>query len=297
MPEDAPRGSAVLCHPHPRHGGSKDHPLLWAIRNELAAAHELAVLGFNFRGVMGSTGTYGGGRDELRDARRRDRARPRRRPPRTCRRSWSGWSFGANVAIRAAIDDRRVAGAGRWSAFPSCPTTCRCRRCPTRRTCARSAAPHCSSRASTTRSRRPRSCGPTPPRSPTRGDGRGGHRPLLLAAGAEGRRADRRLRRARAHSGLNEPGVAVRVSVRPRIHRRAPARAAATRRAAPPRARARTARPRRTHPRRHGDDRDRDPQPGTCPTTAAGASASTVADADAPARGGALAEHDDERRT
>ena len=69
MPDGAARGAAVLCHPHPRHGGSKDHPLLWAIRNDLAGARRLAVLGFNFRGVMGSSGTYGGGRDELRDTR------------------------------------------------------------------------------------------------------------------------------------------------------------------------------------------------------------------------------------
>src|SRR4051812_50048625 len=64
MPDGPPLGSAVLCHPHPRHGGSKDHPLLWAIRNDLAATRHLAVLAFNFRGVMGSGGTYGGGRDE-----------------------------------------------------------------------------------------------------------------------------------------------------------------------------------------------------------------------------------------
>src|SRR4029078_7851237 len=67
MPEGEPRGSAVLCHPHPRHGGAKDPPLLWAIRNDLAATRQLAVLAFNFRGVMGSGGTYGGGRDEIRD--------------------------------------------------------------------------------------------------------------------------------------------------------------------------------------------------------------------------------------
>ena len=36
MPDSASRGVAVICHPHPRHGGSKDHPLLWAIRNDLA---------------------------------------------------------------------------------------------------------------------------------------------------------------------------------------------------------------------------------------------------------------------
>ncbi|MGH2589325.1 MAG: hypothetical protein ACRDGW_00840, partial [Actinomycetota bacterium] len=38
MPEPGgkPLGTAVICHAHPRHGGSKDHPLLWAVRNELA---------------------------------------------------------------------------------------------------------------------------------------------------------------------------------------------------------------------------------------------------------------------
>lgn len=107
-PDGAARGSAVLCHPHPRHGGSKDHPLLWAIRNELAAKHDVAVLGFNFRGVMGSAGTYGGGRDELLDALAAIREIRARSDP-TLPTVVVGWSFGANVAIRAAIDDRRVA--------------------------------------------------------------------------------------------------------------------------------------------------------------------------------------------
>jgi alpha/beta superfamily hydrolase len=108
MPERAARGSVVLCHPHPRHGGSKDHPVLWALRNELAVNHDLAVLGFNFRGVMGSAGTYGGGRDELHDvaaAIGEIRARVDADLPTII----VGWSFGANVAVRAAIDDRRVA--------------------------------------------------------------------------------------------------------------------------------------------------------------------------------------------
>jgi alpha/beta superfamily hydrolase len=108
MPDDAPRGAAVLCHPHPRHGGSKDHPLLWAIRNDLAAARGLAVLGFNFRGVMGSSGTYGGGRDELRDTRAAIEAARSRSgltdPPTVV----VGWSFGASVALREALDDARV---------------------------------------------------------------------------------------------------------------------------------------------------------------------------------------------
>ncbi|HEV8565009.1 MAG TPA: alpha/beta fold hydrolase [Actinomycetota bacterium] len=105
MPDDQPVGSVVICHPHPRHGGSKDHPILWAIRNELAHGG-FAVVGFNFRGVMDSGGTYGGGRDELRDARAAvGFALERGGPPAIV----AGWSFGANVALREALDDERVA--------------------------------------------------------------------------------------------------------------------------------------------------------------------------------------------
>jgi uncharacterized protein len=105
-PDGPPRGSAVLCHPHPRHGGSKDHPLLWAIRNELAN-RGLVVLAFNFRGVMGSAGVFGGGRDEVSDARAAiGRARDEAPGPTLV----CGWSFGAHVALREALDDERVAG-------------------------------------------------------------------------------------------------------------------------------------------------------------------------------------------
>ena len=105
LPEGAPRGSAAICHPHPRHGGSKDHPILWAVRNELAH-HGFAVLSFNFRGVMGSGGTFGGGRDEVRDARAaigRVGEEAPDLPSVVC-----GWSFGANVALRETLDDTRV---------------------------------------------------------------------------------------------------------------------------------------------------------------------------------------------
>ena len=101
-----PRASAVLCHPHPRHGGSKDHPILWAIRNELAY-RGLAVLGFNFRGIMGSGGSFGGGHSELKDVRAAIdlvRASAPDRPTALC-----GWSFGANIALRESLEDDRVA--------------------------------------------------------------------------------------------------------------------------------------------------------------------------------------------
>lgn len=104
-PEAGPRGSAVICHAHPRHGGSKDHPILWAIRNELAR-RGLVVLAFNFRGTMRSAGTHGGGRSETKDvAAAIGRVREETEDPTVV----VGWSFGANVALREALEDERVA--------------------------------------------------------------------------------------------------------------------------------------------------------------------------------------------
>lgn len=104
-PEAEPRSSAVLCHPHPRHGGSKDHPLLWAIRGDLVA-RGFIVLSFNFRGVLGSGGTFGAGRTEVRDvAAAVERVRAEAEGPTLV----CGWSFGAMVALHEAIADPGVA--------------------------------------------------------------------------------------------------------------------------------------------------------------------------------------------
>jgi alpha/beta superfamily hydrolase len=104
LPEGPSAGSAVLCHALPTAGGSKDHPILWAIRNELAA-RGCAVLSFNFRGVMHSGGTYGAGRAEVRDVAAAVGFVDERTdgPILVC-----GWSFGANVALREAVTDPRV---------------------------------------------------------------------------------------------------------------------------------------------------------------------------------------------
>jgi alpha/beta superfamily hydrolase len=100
-----PRGTAVVCHAHPRHGGSKDHPVLWAIRNDLAAKRGLTTLVFNFRGIMGSEGDYGGGEAELADvAAAVDRVREEAAGPTVL----AGWSFGAWVAFRHAVRDSRI---------------------------------------------------------------------------------------------------------------------------------------------------------------------------------------------
>ncbi len=78
--------------------------MLWAIRNELAR-RGLAVLAFNFRGTMRSGGSHGGGRAEVRDVRAAvGRVREEAAGPTLV----AGWSFGANVALRAAPEDPRV---------------------------------------------------------------------------------------------------------------------------------------------------------------------------------------------
>ena len=95
----------MLCHPHPRHGGSKDHPVLWALRNDLAGRRRLTVLAFNFRGVMGSEGRYGGGEEEVRDvAAAVERVREEAEGPTVL----VGWSFGALVALRYALTQRPI---------------------------------------------------------------------------------------------------------------------------------------------------------------------------------------------
>jgi uncharacterized protein len=104
QPETPPVGSAVICHAHPRHGGSKDHPILWALRNDLAS-RGFVVLAFNFRGTMRSAGTYGAGHAETRDV---DAAIGRVREDTEGPTLVCGWSFGANVALREALTDDRV---------------------------------------------------------------------------------------------------------------------------------------------------------------------------------------------
>lgn len=101
----------MLCHPLPEGGGSKDHPLLWAVRNDLAGNRGLVVLGFNFRGVMGSEGTRSGrvtgsGIDELEDV---AAAVARVHEEADGPTMLVGWSFGANIALRYALDNGGVA--------------------------------------------------------------------------------------------------------------------------------------------------------------------------------------------
>jgi alpha/beta superfamily hydrolase len=99
-----PIAATVMCHPHPQHGGNM-RSLVPSVLFDALPAAGIAALRFNFRGVEGSTGTFGGAVDEQRDLvaaiDRLDEAVPG--VPTVA----VGWSFGAEVA--AAVVDSRLA--------------------------------------------------------------------------------------------------------------------------------------------------------------------------------------------
>ncbi len=96
---DAPPEAAqalVLCHPHPRHGGTMSVPLMVAVTKALVT-RGVAVLRFNFRGVGGSTGTHDHGRGERDDVGAAVAHVAAERPELPI--ALGGWSFGAAVTL------------------------------------------------------------------------------------------------------------------------------------------------------------------------------------------------------
>jgi uncharacterized protein len=63
-----PRLCAVVCHPHPLHGGTMHNKVVFRIARGLRHAG-IAVLRFNFRGVSRSEGAYANLTGEVEDAR------------------------------------------------------------------------------------------------------------------------------------------------------------------------------------------------------------------------------------
>lgn len=122
-------GTAVICHPHPEHGGTMHNKVVTIVER---AARELglATVRFNFRGVGASEGSYDEGNGESDDlAAVVDWVR-NTRPDRSL---WlAGFSFGAYVALRCAErlkPDQLILVAppvGRWDfasiPAPACPT-------------------------------------------------------------------------------------------------------------------------------------------------------------------------------
>ena len=96
---EEPREAALVCHPHPLHGGTLHNKVVYRLARGLRRSG-CAVLRFNFRGVNLSEGAHDEGRGEVEDA-RACLAELRRRFPDL---PWllSGFSFGSRVAADLA---------------------------------------------------------------------------------------------------------------------------------------------------------------------------------------------------
>ncbi|MFQ5644579.1 MAG: alpha/beta hydrolase [Thiogranum sp.] len=66
MPAGTPAALAVICHPHPLHGGSLNNKIVHQLARTFTGLGAVSVR-FNFRGVGDSAGEYDAGRGELQD--------------------------------------------------------------------------------------------------------------------------------------------------------------------------------------------------------------------------------------
>jgi hypothetical protein len=97
-PEDsAPRAAALVCHPHPQHGGTMHNKVVYRVARGLRRTGHV-VLRFNYRGVNLSEGSYARGEGELDDA-RAALAYLRERFP-ELPYTLAGFSFGSRIALR-----------------------------------------------------------------------------------------------------------------------------------------------------------------------------------------------------
>ncbi len=110
--EQAPREAALVCHPHPQHGGTMHNKVVYRIARGLRSTG-CVVLRFNYRGVNLSEGEYGHGEGEMEDA-RVALAYLRSRYP-ELPFTLAGFSFGSRIALRLGCGGagaRRVIAVG-----------------------------------------------------------------------------------------------------------------------------------------------------------------------------------------
>jgi len=101
LPGDvAVSGAAVICHPHPQHGGTMHNKVAHTLARSFVRS-DFATLRFNFRGTEGSEGKFDDGVGEYDDALAALDWMRGRYPDVPL---WlGGFSFGAAIAIRAAV--------------------------------------------------------------------------------------------------------------------------------------------------------------------------------------------------
>lgn len=103
LPVGAPQAVAVVCHPHPLHGGSLDNKIVHQLARTFNQLGAVSVR-FNFRGVGGSAGEYDEGRGEHQDLVAVVAWAARRWPDLPL---WlAGFSFGGFMALQAAASLR-----------------------------------------------------------------------------------------------------------------------------------------------------------------------------------------------
>jgi alpha/beta superfamily hydrolase len=97
---DQIRGSVVVCHPHPQHGGTMHNKVAHTLARAFVRLG-FASLRFNFRGTEQSEGVFDEGNGELDDAVAAVATMRERYPDLP---HWlAGFSFGAAIAVKAAV--------------------------------------------------------------------------------------------------------------------------------------------------------------------------------------------------
>jgi alpha/beta superfamily hydrolase len=100
----SPYPAVAVCHPHPLYGGDMHNSVVVAICEGLCA-EGMGALRFNFRGVGGSEGSFGGGVEERRDIQAALDYLEGDPAVDGGRIGLAGYSFGALVAL-SAVDER-----------------------------------------------------------------------------------------------------------------------------------------------------------------------------------------------
>jgi alpha/beta superfamily hydrolase len=100
-PAGPPTGLAVVCHPHPQHGGTMDNKVVQTIAR---ACLQLGwrTLRFNYRGVGASAGAWDEGRGEVDDALAAVAGARALEGSAGLPLALAGFSFGGHVAANAA---------------------------------------------------------------------------------------------------------------------------------------------------------------------------------------------------
>lgn len=102
---DEPRGAAIVCHPHPLHGGTMHNHVTYRVAQAWRDAG-VNALRFNFRGVGRSTGTHTEGPGEVEDARAALEWLAAQNPGLPL--YGSGFSFGCRTVLQLALEDARL---------------------------------------------------------------------------------------------------------------------------------------------------------------------------------------------